>query len=269
MSFKSLSTICLLGFMSVASSCYKAKSPTSTTPVPTNYTFNNVLGVSIHIDLYKDTTSYKAGTGAFKSFDLTGGSSQTIPLTDLPDTTYIDWYSSDNLLTNWGFGLYDYKPFMPYFVKNIANTVTWDDTYTGPSTLIRATCLNGHTSTTWKAFGGFIDSARGNGIATIPIRHWSDSTHFNDTMRYRMITLNKDFTATYTFKDKNGNIQTRSYGYKTSYYKQSIAYVYFFNQTTGTLLKDTFYTAPYTSSPKSDSIQVRIDSVGVFMMARQ
>ncbi|MEI8278696.1 MAG: hypothetical protein WCG87_02965 [Bacteroidota bacterium] len=269
MSFKSLSTICLLGFMSVASSCYKATSPTSSTPTPTTYTFHNVLGASVHIDLYRDTTSYKAGTGAFKSFDLTGGTSQTVALSDLPDTTYIDWYSADNLLTNWSFGLYDYKPFMPYFVKNTGNTVTWDDTYTGPSTLVRATCLGGHTSTTWKAFGGFIDSAKGNGIATIPIRQWSDTPHFTMDMRYRMITLNKDFTATYSFKDNSGNIQTRNYGYRTSYYKQSIAYVYFFNQANGAMLKDTFYTATYTDSPRPDSIQVRIDSVGVFMMARQ
>ena len=274
MRLKLISSVCLLCVVVFASSCYKPDKPTSTTPTPTSYTFTNLQGLSVHIDLYNNRAAYTAGTGAFKSFDVASKATMTVALSELSDTTFIDWYSSDYTMTNWLFGQYDYQFSVPYFVKNIKNTLSWDNHYPGPATLLRGTCLNGGTSTNWSAVGGFIDSAKG---AVVPggftIKYWSDdSTKFPNNWKYRKITLRRDFTATYTFKDRFGNLQTRDYNYRHGYTNNTnIGYLFFYNKSNNAMVKDSFYNVPMNDTTKANSsyIRCRIDSVGVFYMQRQ
>jgi len=205
-----LGTFCL--FLLLATGCRKDGKDL------TEVTFTNQTGEAVVLDIYPTPGDYGNNTNRTTR--------QTIAAYDklvLPGSTfskgqkyYMDWYSKDHYYSNW----YNdkFKNDISYVViEPVAGNNTYYMTPTFLGTKQAVFLDTFETKTQWKAVDVFQYSA-----STGYVSVWN-LTPAND--QYKEVTINKNFTASYTYKDQYGNLKNEVLDFKV--HESKDAYIEF------------------------------------------
>ena len=224
-------------------------------PAVQYYVFANNLTTSVRVNIYKNVNDYNSDNNLFITLHIPSGTLNKIPFTSLDTnaTYYVDWYSDDYLNTNW----------LTFSSNPGRMTPRRNDTLfpilTPPHFgLYRPVVLSGYkTQSSWKAYDAY------------------DYSHINiwgaisANTQYRMLSLNKDMTAVYTYKDASGNVVTQNFSYDFAYPADNYVHAYFSPASSNIDSFDNRSSLIASGPlPARDTIVLRCND-GYFMMAKQ
>lgn len=161
--------------------------------------FTNQLDEEVTLYIYGSKADYGSNSNPIHKTSIPAGDVGRFPGDDFVNgrTYYMDWFTSDYYYHNW------YNDDFPVYGNRVRfspedgnNTYYIQKSLKGDN---RKTFLNGESaSTTWIAIGAFLYS---NSIGYS--NQWNTLT---DNERFKKVTINKDGSADYTFRDNSGTI---------------------------------------------------------------
>lgn len=164
-------------------------------------TFVNRTEEDITVDLYSTFADYSTNANVFMRQNVAPGEKLIVQGDEFQENRiyYMDWYNDTYYRNNW------YNDKFTTDGERVAikpesgnNTYYLEDTYKGNS---RIAFLEGDDSkTSWIAIGAFLFHS-----STGYSNQWTSLT---DDERFRQITVKKDFTANYSYKNTNGGSVT-------------------------------------------------------------
>jgi hypothetical protein len=166
----------------------------------TDVTFVNNVSKDVTVDIYSNIEDYTSNANVFLRKVLQPGEKSILPGNTFKtgQTYYMDWYTDDYYYTNWFNDTYSVGN-TSVAIKPVTNNNTYycnpEFQGTGRITFLNKTA----SSTVWRAVGAYTEGSSGY------IAHWND---LNANEQYREVTVSKNFTAQYNYKDASGNIVT-------------------------------------------------------------
>lgn len=192
----------------------------------TEVTFTNQVGEAIVLDIYPTLGDYGNNTNRTTRQTIPAYSSITLPgSTFLPGQNYyMDWYSENHYYSNW----YNdkYKNDISYVTIEPSegnNTYYMTPTFVGNKQAVFLDTFE--TKTQWKAVDVYQYSA-----STGYVSVW-DLTPVNE--QFKEITINKNFTASFTYKDEYGQLKNEMLNFKV--HESKDAYIEFMDANANSL----------------------------------
>lgn len=159
-------------------------------------TLTNNLSEKVTMDVYASFEDYAGNKSPLMRKTLEAGGNTVLPGGTLNDGTtyYMDWYTDDYFYNNWfndkypvGKARIEFKP------QPGSNTYYFSHDNSGKA---RSVFLRTGTSSRWTAINAYTNSATDGYVAV-----WQS---ISPDERYRDITVKKDFTVNYTYKNSAG-----------------------------------------------------------------
>ncbi len=231
----------------------------------TDVTFLNNVNQNVTLDIYPSIEDYTGNSNVFLRKVLQPGEKAILPGNTFKSgqTYYMDWYTDDYYYSNWFNDDYSVGN-TKVGIKPVANNNTYycNPEFQGAN---RTTFLKKNASLTeWKAVGAYAESSAGY------VPHWND---LDANGQYRVVTVNKNFTAQYKYKDASGSVVTDELVFMVHNSKD--AYIEFMgsgNTSKGSMVGGRLPTStkPNYASSAADSIMAYLpNSDYYFLMVRQ
>jgi hypothetical protein len=189
-------------------------------------TFTNQIGETVVLDIYPTLGDYSNNTNPIVKMVVPAYSNLVLKGSTFKpgQNYYMDWYSPNHYYSNW----YNdkYKNDISYVTiepTNGNNTYYMTPTFLGTKQAVFLDTFE--TKTNWKAVDVYQYSA-----ATGYVSVWN-LTSLND--QYKEITINKNFTASYTYKDEYGHLKNEMLDFKV--HESKDAYIEFMDATNNSL----------------------------------
>ena len=209
----SLFTICIIcSILLVAPGCKKDGKDL------TDVTFTNQIGETVTLDIYPTLGDYGNNTNSTLRRTILPYESIVLPGSTFKagQSYYMDWYTKDHYYSNW------YNDKFPNDISYVViepveanNTYYMTPTFLGTKQAVFLDTFE--TKTHWKAVDVFQYSA-----STGYVSVW-DLTSAND--QYKEITINKNFTASFTYKNEYGQLKNEMLDFKV--HESKDAYIEF------------------------------------------
>lgn len=169
----------------------------------TDVTFVNRTGEDITLDIYSSFDDYALNANLHSRKVVKANENLIMPGNSFSSgrTYYMDWYSENYYRNNWLNDNYSNGNNRVAFLPESGNnTYYFEDSYQGKSRT--AFLSNNKSATSWIAVGAYLYHS-----STGYSNQWPG---LNDNERFRKITVNKNFTANYQFKDNSGAEQSQT-----------------------------------------------------------
>lgn len=247
-------------FITIVASCKKDSKDNSA------ITLVNRIDRNITYDVYTSYDDYVNNRNVYERITLQPNEKLVLENSKVTsgNTYYVDWYSDDFYYNNWfnDETVFDMKR-VQISPKPGDNTYYTEQAYNGPN---RIAFLNGgSTQSNWIAIGAYLYS-KSTGYSN----QW-DNVSVNS--RFRQITVRKDFSATYEYKDEGGNVLTENLNFIV--HQSDVPYIQFQdalganagNMTGGALPSGT--PPDYESSATDTVLTLFPNSEYLYLMIRQ
>lgn len=168
----------------------------------TEVTFVNRISRDVTVDIYGSQEDYKNNSNRILRRTLSASGKIGEPGTTFTagKTYYMDWYTDDYAYNNWYNDLYNTqgKSYVQISPKVGGNTYYTEDAYM--SNARKVFIDNTQSSTSWHAVNYYAYSG-----TTGYESKWNT---LSENEQYRRITIYKDFTAKYEYRDEQGGLHS-------------------------------------------------------------
>lgn len=257
---KNISALLLAGLIAMTG-CRKKEDNTNT-----DVTFNNHISKQIELAIYPSFESYAAGTNPTLRKVINGGDKLVLPGSTFASgqTYYMDWYTNDRYYNNWYNDNYPQSGTQVAFKPAPGNTTYYIDEHFNGNSRNVFLSTNDVTSR-WHAVNAYLYSN-----STGYVSQWSALAEYE---KYRIMTVNKNFTAQYEYKTSVTQNVTDNLNFKVM--PSADAYILFMSSTglelgsmsTGKLPTGT--PPNYVSTAKDTVMALLPNSDMYFMMVRE
>lgn len=191
-----------LGALIAFSGCSKKEGKDNTA-----LTFNNRVNKDVVLSVYRSMGDYGNNVNPLVRKVLKGGTVTTIPASEIPlgKTYYMDWHTDDYYYSNWFNDMYPQNGAQVAFLPSEGNNTYFiESTFTGYAR--QAFLKTDDLSSKWRAVDAYLVSA-----STGYVSFWGS---MSEAEKYKELTVHKNFTADFTYRNGSGQTTTDKLNFK-------------------------------------------------------